>query len=137
MTQGRRWYEINPIVADAMHAWEHFHPALQRALAIYLNTLFTKQQIRMQYRGIYNLAPKRLVTLYRNRKKQRWYDQDPLVREAMNQLILARFSELIRISYALIQLRSLLQARGITGANETQNRLLSMINQVFENPKYR
>jgi hypothetical protein len=132
----RRWYERNPIIADAMHAWEHFSPPMQRALAIYIHTLIKDKEVVVQYRGIYSLAPKRLITLYQTRKKGRWYDQDPLVRKVMNNLILASYGDLIYISQRIIHLRKYLREVNITGERHAAKDLVPIVAKVFEGPLY-
>jgi len=135
----KRWYDKNPVVKDAMHAWEHFPLKLQTVLADHIQTLIQKERFTMRYRGIYKLLPNHLKVVYKARQKKRWYDHYSSTYKTINALALVEHADLMEIARKIIQLRSYLNDHALQVEKLANKDLKVLIHQIFEdrrNPRF-
>jgi hypothetical protein len=133
--QKKRWYDVNPIIADAIHAWENFPPSLQRALAEHLNELIKSEELPFRYKGFSRLVIQILI-FNDSRKRQRWCDQDRVVQKAYNSLGHTELSALLDVSMRIVKLRSYVRDKPLDPTRMPQRELRKAIAYVFEHPDH-
>lgn len=133
MEQIRRWYDINPLVSEAMKAWELFPPALQIALAKYIAQLMKQKQVQMRYKGLWSLIVQ-ILLYYDNSKNNRWYDKHPILKKTVNRLSHAEAHALIDVARKISKLRTYVKEKPVDIARLSEAQLLKEIDYVFKNP---
>jgi hypothetical protein len=133
MVTKQRWYERNPLVAEAMHSWQHFPPRLQKILALRVNQGH-RWQLWNTHKGSKSpYATHRLLVTYLSQKKRRWYDEDPMVQKTLNYLSQTDHGELVDLSERIIKLHSHIDNQRIQPDNLTRSELDNLVNYVFSN----
>jgi hypothetical protein len=94
---GIRWYEKDPDLFRFVTNLEHMPLAEQhRYCQIIVQLADSWREESLVAGKVMNVGAERAMGLLRSQRKQRWYDQDPLVHRAFNSLYL--FEDAVRIS---------------------------------------
>jgi hypothetical protein len=114
MDPKKRWYDEDPIIAEALNAWESYPHALQVLIADYVNSITkdikpTTPQTDEFYDGDTMISPKELIALYNAPMKRRWHDIDPVVRSAVNAMSILDLREKVLISKRVLRIKEVLK----------------------------
>jgi len=131
----KRWYERNPIIAEAMYGWQHSPLSLQRSLARYIKRLYLDNSLRINEK---NAGPNRFfahgqLNSRNATRKRRWYEMDHHVKETIDLLALIEHVDLVNLSEKIIKLNSHIKQREIKAEILPDSELQKLISFVFEN----
>ncbi len=133
----RRWYERNPLIHQALETWEKFPPGLQRMLAEYIGILIQHRVVSSRTHALSNtlfeMTPKKLRAFYLSFNKQRWYDDDPVIRKTVEALARVKHEDFINIAERIILLKKRLEDDELDPARMPQKELDEMVSQQFSN----
>lgn len=118
MTDGKkRWYDADPVIAEAIRVWQRLPLALQRVIADYVNRHTRALLPGDAVEGAEDqvdlaegfLSGADMVKIYNVAQKRRWHDVDPVIRSAVNAMALLDTTENRRIARRILKVRDLLQ----------------------------
>lgn len=137
MVSLKRWYDKEPVVAQALWDWERLPQVLQVHIAKYIITLLQEQRQGIRITGTYDkvgrLPSKRVLGLYLASLKRRWHDKDPVIRRAFNSLVFIEQDDLIHVAEGIIRTRrAVLQETAVQKALSDDD-LSSVLSHVFKN----
>jgi len=132
----QRWYEKNPIVADAMSSWQLFPARLQRVLAAHIDKLVKRYHLTARYSGIYRLSPGRINVAIKSTQRRRWFDKDQQVRRTINTLRWVDHDDLLRMAFAIIRMRHYFNTIQISPDQFSTTELEKVVDDIFQNPNF-
>jgi hypothetical protein len=84
-----RWYDRAPELSQAVRMMEPLPSDWQRMIAhVIIGSISTSNLTQRLEPGIKRIGREKVLGLMKSKGKQRWYDQDPLVHQAFNNLFL-------------------------------------------------
>jgi hypothetical protein len=106
----RRFYEKHPTVKTAVESLLLFPEDIQRIIAKSFSRIAERDCNAMELlKEFRTLGSERVLALYKSKKKQRKYDQNPAVHEAMNYMLVMNEDSRLFLASKVIELVGFMQ----------------------------